>query len=1387
MFDKYKLCRHHRRVGSLSANAANMASMLCIVLALSANIVPFANVLVSATVPGNWPAPTCRGACTTATTSTVIPYIGQETAWIGNGPIKIRLGYSQGNFVVAIKIPAITGWVESLWYPTVDRPGTYNVTVALQYNGILEPYNMHSLPDELVPDSADILGNILSQLIADGEVLPIGSMLTAYFNNHRINLLDAYEQSTLTFVSQDIGGQGQQTYGTPYFGNIRALTANTPIFNKCHIKLPPAPGAYNGWAPPSTSATNFSPSSTFGCAAFIDAYIALAKCNVSVPFQNGEGWTPFFLASCAQEYYLNLVNADGTSAIDSPKFIEFLDTIIRPMLLASKTGTEYMVNASSPSIAAYLATPEEEWDWLAGFPLGMLTTLIPSTIPQGMAYLTAAKPPAVGQYYTPGPTAPNYIWTLTVSSRSPPLQQYLALDWLRYSSIIIQPSTNVSAPVTLTQLGQTVYLAQSRLPYVISGRTAPQFTNLINTSPSLQIQQDLFTKGKSVSYPLSPPVWEAKSFALGFYNGLFACMGLKNLSTGYCANKTASLVNYNNLRACSAFNAGDVVYINIPDPGQDVCSGIYVTSYARWNISRVNVTCTIQSKSSMAGITQQYTTYYPPRNLLDGDPLVLGDETFDIVFSAVAIFCHIFAFLSAMASIDFYVYSLDAYYKNEIAKIDYRSLFAASTFLGTGIFLQTQLDYVPIELPANVCGVTGQASVRFWAGMQVVQLLVNIILAFVSMVVAQYALRLLITAKRDAAALQPLEIHIQSSDKKSDNAFIQVSAPQNISGFDENQSDQRRDKIKDFMAHLVDTRLSWFVFLISGSIQSGNMILGYWIGFQSVALSSDFAWTFDTYLLVIEWIGGSFFLGLVNYAAFRLYGATIIRYAIASVLPCCIVFIQWINLVSTRFEFASTVSSSLPSSTWSSTDAGFLVGALCFATLSFFFRNNQHVTISESRHALVVLKEKALKMLHDQSARMTDLATRTISAYRDEVANNAYESDVKKADLTKISRPYRLSILYWSRNAVQSLPIKIIGKHEVVHRAAPTQEMLKTPMSKIMSAKELFNRYAKNHPADTAFKMLDHPIIGDRFRQFLAKQFATENYLFWEDVNDYRELHKRGLEPIPAFWLAKAMYLTWFKSIDNVKFADIDEYILRPDETETDTDGNGNGNGSSKSSSIYELKDEDYGSGSSGNGNGKDKAKGKKTDSFSGQGSSRVNVSGAQINRIYARLCLKEAPANLFDETYAEISQVVLDPLRPNVMAMDNFALGNHDLFLPCTPNTNQQYHRHQQTLPSSALFVTTDQQHNHQNPSTSSPIHESKGRTDSISSPNLNGVVKIDVVQRRSPQMSEMSSRQLSLVDSGNSPLHAPLTTATVAAIPTAATAATTLLPGSVANSLVE
>ena len=1325
-------------------------------------------VALATTIPGNWPPPTCRGQCTTATT---IPYIGQETAWIGNGDIIVRVGYSQNNFVQTIKVPLLIGWVESLWYPTVDRPNTYNITVALQYNGILEPYNMHSLPDELVPDSADILGNILSQLIVDGEVLPIGSMLTDYFNNHRINLLDDYEPSTLTFVSQDIGGQGQQVYAMPDFGNIRPLTVNTVVFNHCNIKLPPAPGAYNGWAPPSTSASNFSPFSTYGCADFIDAYIALAKCNVSIPFQNGEGWTPFFLASCAQEYYLNLVNADGTSAINTPKFIEFLDTVIRPMLMASKTGTEYMVNASSPSISAYLSTPEEEWNWLDGFPLGMLTTLIPATTPQGMAYLTAAKPPAVGQYYTPGPIAPNYVWTMTASSRSPPLQRYLVLDLLRYSAIIVQPSTNVSAPAQLTPVGQNVYLAQKRLPYVISGRTNAQFVNLINTTPNLQIVQDLFLKGKSLSYPLAPPVWEAKSFALGFYNGLVACMGLKNLSTAHCANKTAELVDFNNLRACSAFNNGDVEYIDIQDPGQDVCNGVYVTSNAAWNASRVNKTCTIQSISSMAGITLQFKTFYPQRNLQNGDTLALGDETFDLVFGAVALFCHVFAFLSAMASVDFYVYSLDAYYKNEIAKIDYRSLIVASVFEGTGIWIQTQLGYVPVELPANVCGVTGQATVRFWAGLQVVQLLVNVVVSFWALVVAQYALRLLITAKRDALAaatlMHPAEIHIHSSDKKSDNVLFQVSAPQNISGFDENQSDQRRDKIKDFMAHLVDTRLSWCVFLISGSIQSGNMILAYWIGFQSVALSSDFAWTFNNYVLVIEWIAGSFFLGLVNYATFRLHGAPIVRYAIASVLPFCIAFVQWINLVSTRFEFASATL--LPSSTWSSTDAGFLVGTFCFVTLAFFFRNNQHVSISESRHALVILKEKALHMLQEQSARMTDLATRTIGAYRDELANNAYEADVKLADLTKISRPYRLSILYWSRNAAQSLPIKIMGKHQVVYRAPPTLEMLKSPMTKIMTPKELFNRYATKYPADMAFKMLDHPITGDRFRQFLAGRRATENYLFWEDVNDYRELHKYGLEPIPAFMLAKAMYLTWFKSIDGVDFTNIDKYILRPDEDDTDTKGS-----SKTSSTMFDTDDQD---------DGKNKDKDKKVNPFSGQGSSRVNVSGNQINQVYASLCIKEAPANLFDETYAEISKIIIDPLRGVVMGLENFALGNHGLFVPCTPTGNQQqHHRHQQTQHSSALaFGEQHQQQYH--PFANSPKHESKrDRTSSISSPHLNGNVKVDVMQRHSPQMSEMSSRQLSLANSGNSPLHTPLAASTVAMA-----TATALLPGTMVNSSVE
>ena len=1273
-----------------------------------------------------YPPPTCRGDCTV--TRPTIPYIGQNTTWIGNGDIEITLGYSQNNFVVPIKVPSVTGWVSSLLYPTVDRPETYNVTAILQYNGILEPYNMHSLPNDLVPHSADILGNILSKLIVDGEVLPIGNMLTAYYNNHGISLLDYFEPTTLTFVSQDIGGQGQQTYAEPYFGNIRPLSANKAVFNKCNIKLPPAPGAYNGWAPPSTPPADFTPSSTYSCADFVDAYIALAKCNVTIPFQNGEGWTIFFFSSCAQDYNLNLLNADGTSALSTPKWINFLDTIIRPMLLSSKTGTEYMVNASSPSMQAYLSTPEELWDPHAGFPLGMYTTLIPATTPQGMAYLTAAKPPAVGQFYTPGKNAPNYPWTLTVSPRAPALQQYLALDYLRYCAGIVQQSNNVSAPPPpLTPLGQTVYYAQGRLPYMIPGRTAPQFVNLINTTPNLQIVQDLFLKGRSVNYPLSPFPGDAKAIVDGYYNGLFACMGLKNLSTVYCANRTVLLVNFNNLRACSSTNPGDIEYITVQNPGQDnICNGIYFTSYARWNVSRVNQTCTIQTTSTMINVELEYTTFVPPRDLLDGDALLLTNVTFEAVFTLVAVIVHICTFLSAMLNIDFYVTSLESYFKSEINKLDYRSLFIASIFMGTGVWIQTELTYDPITLEANVCGVSGQATVRFWAGLQVAQLFINVIFAFSSMVAAQHALRLLLTAQHDTELLliQPnSKIQDNTSDKKSDKAPVNVAGELNISDFNANQSDQRIDRIKGFMTNLVDTQWSWFMFFVSGSIQSANMIFAYWIGLQTIANSSEFTSTLPSYILVIEWLAGSFFLGLANYTVFRLYGSPYIRYAIASVLPLCTVFVQWINLSASEFEFKSLET--FPSTTWNSTYAGVMVGVFCLVTMFLFMHNGKRVSMSEKDHAIIVWKNKLVKLVNEQVKRIMDLTTRIVDTHRDELANNAFKTSVGQAGLTRVWRPYRLGVIYWSYSSSKNLPIELTDQKQqqkTVYRAAPTEKMLQTGMNEIMASKELFVRDARSYPNDMSPLMLDHPIVRERVKQFFEEEKGTENYLFLEEVEEYKELHALGLEPIASFMIAKAMYLTWFKSIEGVEMKEIGLYQLLP-VVAVDDDFNKKEGKVSMFDKPDEKEEEEEK-------NKKKKEKTKtKTSPFLGIGAMLINVSANKANKIYDSLSAGKAPADLFDETHEEILRKVVDPVRGRIMGMKNFANGNRQINLPCNSKNNKLQQSPVQQSLSMAVVLP------------SSPVRESS--IHSTSSPLISGI-KSDAY-RKSPNMTNHSLPQSS------------------------------------------
>jgi len=1242
--------------------------------------------LVTTKTASTYPVPTCRGQCTTATT---IPSIGQKTAWVGNGDIEITIGYSQNNFV-SVKLPFVIDWVQSLLYPTVDRSETYNVTAIFQYNGILEPYVMHSLPDDLVPHTADILGNILSQLIIDDEIVPIGDMLTAFWNTHKRLLLADYVPSTLTFVSQDIGGKGEQTFGIPYFGNIRPLSVNQVTFAKCKIKMPPAPGAYNGWAPASTPPTNFSPSSTYTCADFVKQYIALANCNVSIPYQNGEGWTPFFFASCLQSYGLNLINADGTSALNTPAAINFLDTVLKPMLLASRTGTEYMVNASSPSMKAYLSTPESEWDPFATFPLGMMTTLIPATTPQGMAELTGAKPPAVTQCYTPDNVGPNYVWVLTVSSRAPPLQQYLGFDWLRYNALIVQQSSNVSAPVQLTPLGQS-YLAANRLPYMISGRTSPPFVALINKTPNLQIVQDVNTKGISLSAPSAPTSWEARSIAEGVYNGLFACLGLKNLSSAYCANRTSVLMNFLNLRPCLSSNPGDIEYIKIQNPGQDVCSGVYFTSYARWNTSRINKTCTIQYQSTMTGVTLVTTSFVPPRTLLDGDALILSNETFEAVFTLISVIIHICAFLLAMTNIDIYVTSLESYFKLELVRVDFRSLFIASIFLGTGVWIQSEGTCIPIELKANVCGVTGQASVQFWAGLQVAQLFINIAFSIISTLVAQYALRLLLAAKHDTSVTQAIQVNGQMSVKKSDNALVNVTVQQNISSFDMNQSDQRQDKIKHFMAELVDTRWSWCMFFVSGSIQSANMILAYWIGLQTIELSSDFTSTLPSYILVVEWLGGTFFLGLANYAVFRLYGSPYARYAIASVLPLCIVFIQWINLVASTFKFKSMTT--LPPTTWISTYAGILVGVFCLAAIVVFLHNSKHVSMSEKDHAIKKWGDNANRKMKEQGDELRAIGSTTTRAHRDKLANKAFETDLKKANLITFWRPYKLSILFSKYVAGQKLPVHLTNKPEVTYWAPPTLKMLQTPMKEIMAPKELFNRYATKLPADTAPKMFDHPLAGECFRQLLTEQKSPENYQFLEEVNDYKEMHKRGLDPSTSYMIAKAMYLTWFKSIDGVSFQDLELYVLLPSREETKETG-----------SMFDKKEPS-------------KEKGKPTNPFLGVGSERVNVSGDLINEVYTRLCVREAPVDLFDKTYAELLTKVVNPLSSNVMAVAGFENINHQFNLPCVP---------QNTQPS---VMVTEQLPN-------SPVRESRAQTNSTSSPLLNGIKSSDVY-RHSPQMS--------------------------------------------------
>ena len=1027
----------------------------------------------------------CKGMCGPNAPTNILS-IGGIYAEVGDGDIPFRTGIADPNFdPLDVYISGL--WRNSLLTSSAYRNWTANVTISLQYNGILEAIDMYTWDPALIPDSPELFSSALPPNIQHGLIASIGPMISEFFTVNLYSLANDIPLQVGPYTFETVPPATEQPYGYEWFTNIRPLTVNTAPFIRCGIPIPPSPA---------------NPGS-YSYAQFSSDIIKLASppCNVPIPYEMLESWTPFLFAAWVQSHGLGLVNADGTSAFTNPAFIQVVETEMLPALLAAPNMTDQWINSTSPAMLRYLATPPKEWDYLQGWPLGLLTGPIPSAPPQAMAQLTSSKPPAVLQCFTPGLFGPGYGWFKTINARAQPFQQMLAEDWVRFNAQLFEVPENDTSPAIPTPLN-LYYQAQKRLPISVKARASTAFQNLINANTNLQIANNVFQKSVPFLFPANTNPAEGKMITLGVVPGFLACIAKLKQPVPWCAAKVSLFINFLSLRPCQG--PGDVVYVN-----QDIgpCSG-GTTSFAQWDPERVNITCQVTDQSVM---NVAASIPVAPRGLMyNNDTLSLEPGYTGAIVSIVSVIIHVIIFTSAMASFDFYIQSMAKYAKTRRSRyIRWKSLLATSIFLGSGVWIQMELVFATIELTSSTCHVVGSASVRFWSGMMIVQLLMSISIAALAMIFTHFAIRDMAFKhiEQDPKYLQVQGAQSLLSGTETDSSEFEMDA-------DAGDEEELRKNIDAFVDLIKDTSQSNAIFLMSGIVHSANIIFNYMLNSLTAELSSDFSTNSSPILLVVYWIIGSFIMGFIQ-RSMIMFKLAILRNLVAVIPTVWIVLIQWTILeLEVSFEFDPRTN--LPTTTTSATIAGFIVGGLSLITFCAFLWVNGKSSLTVLRH-----KYKTVTQAFRGFGKKA----------RNQMGNMYYRKEVAESNFDLFPRSFAIPMIQASYVASLDEPIDLSNKRDIRLKCVPKTVLLTRDVKVVINPDPLFHENDQDRLA-TLHQMFEHPLAGPAFHHQEHKTHSLENETFIRDTKRFRLTYSKET----AFMNACCIFLYWVRCVKDVDF-----------------------------------------------------------------------------------------------------------------------------------------------------------------------------------------------------------------------------------------------------------